>query len=351
MAPPSLPGKLQPMSSNRTVTVYGAYGHTGRFVVAELLHRGWTPVLSGRAADQLAALAAEHPGVETRPADVDSPATLDATLAGAAAVINCAGPFVATVAPVVEAAFRAGIPYLDVAAEIEANIDTFTHYDDRARAAGAVVIPAMAFYGGLGDLLATAAMGDWSAADEVSIAYSLSSWAPTPGTRAAGRVSRERRNGRRVVYTNGAIEYRTTDAPLAEWDFPAPIGRQQVHAEFTMADSVTIPRHLKTPEIRTYMGLAAVRDLTNPDLPPPSRESDQAFVVDVVVRSGDAERRATASGTDIYAISAPLVVEATERVLAGQVDKTGVLAAGEAFDAEDFLAALPLDDLSFSRPS
>ena len=84
-------------------------------------------------------------------------------LAGAAAVINCAGPFATTAAPVIEAALRAGIPYVDVAAEIEANVDTFAHFTDRTRAAGAVVVPAMAFYGGLGDLLATAAMGDWTA--------------------------------------------------------------------------------------------------------------------------------------------------------------------------------------------
>ncbi|NED52816.1 saccharopine dehydrogenase, partial [Micromonospora aurantiaca] len=87
-------------------------------------------------------------------------------LDGAAAVINTAGPFAATAAPVIEAALRAGIPYVDVAAEIEANADTFARFGDRARAAGAVVVPAMAFFGGLGDLLATAAMGDWTAADE-----------------------------------------------------------------------------------------------------------------------------------------------------------------------------------------
>ena len=102
-------------------------------------------------------------------------------------LVNAAGPFAVTAAPVIEAALRAGIPYVDVAAEIEANADTFTHFAARARAAGAVIVPAMAFYGGLGDQLATAAMGDWTAADEAHVAYGLSGWHPTPGTRAAGR--------------------------------------------------------------------------------------------------------------------------------------------------------------------
>jgi len=336
-------GKLRVMPPNPTVAVYGAYGHTGRFVVAELVRRGWRPVLAGRSADRLAELTVAHPGLEVRHAEVGSPIELDAALAGAAAVVNCAGPFATTAAPVIEAALRARIPYLDVAAEIEANLDTFARYADQVEEAGLVVLPAMAFFGGLGDLLATAAMGDWPAADEISIAYGLSSWAPTDGTRAAGRVSRERRGGQRVVYTNGELQYRSDDPPpLAEWDFPAPLGRQPVVPELTMADSVTIPRHLVTPEIRSSMSAVALRDLADPDLPPPGRESSQTFVVDVVVRRGDAERRATAQGRDIYAISAPLVVEATERVLAGKVAKRGVLTAGEAFDAEDFLAALPL---------
>jgi hypothetical protein len=43
--------------------------------------------------------------------------------------------------------------------------------------------------------------------------------------------------------------------------------------------------------------------------------SDQRFLVDVVVRSGDTRRRAVARGRYIYAISAPLAVEAVVRPL------------------------------------
>src|SRR6185437_9570237 len=40
------------------IAVYGAYGHTGRFVVAELLRRGFVPVACGRDAARLQELAA-----------------------------------------------------------------------------------------------------------------------------------------------------------------------------------------------------------------------------------------------------------------------------------------------------
>lgn len=192
------------MTTNNTVAVYGAYGHTGRFVVAELLERGFVPVLAGRDEEKLRALAEERPGLDVAVASVDDPASLDRALAGAAAVVNSAGPFATTAAPLIEAALRAGIAYVDVAAEIEANADTFAHFADRARAAGAVVVPAMAFFGGLGDLLATAAMGDWATADEAHIAYGLSSWHPTEGTRAAGEGLGERRDGRMGPLREGA---------------------------------------------------------------------------------------------------------------------------------------------------
>jgi len=339
------------MSSNQAVAVYGAYGHTGRFVVSELQRRGWTPILSGRDPVKLSAFAAGYPGLEVRPASVDEPAALDRALEGAVAVINSAGPFASTSAPVIEAALRARIPYLDVAAELEANIDTFALFADRAREGGIVVVHAMAFYGGLGDLLATAAMGDWTSADEISIAYGLDSWRPTAGTLIAGQVSRERRDGRRVVFANGKIAYAEGEAPITEWTFPAPLGKQPVISEFTMADTVTISRHLKTPEIRSYMTVAAINDLTNPNQLAPtasdeSGRSSQTFLVEVVVRRGTEERRAVASGRDIYAFTAPLVVEAMARVVGGQAKTAGVYTAGEAFDAADFLASLCPEHLS-----
>jgi hypothetical protein len=343
------------MGTGQTVTVFGAYGHTGRFVVAHLRERGFVPVLAGRDADKLRELAETTPGLDIRPATVDDPASLDRALAGAAAVINTAGPFATTAAPVIEAALRAGVPYVDVAAEIEANADTFAHFTDRARAAGAVIVPAMAFYGGLGDLLVTAAMGEWTAADEADIAYGLSSWHPTEGTRVAGAVSKERRGGQRVRYTKGRLEYHNDEPAILKWSFPEPMGVKDVMGEFTMADVVTLPSHLAIPEVRTHMSTEAAGDLAATDTPSPTAtdedgRSDQTFLIDAVVRSGGTERRAVARGRDIYAVTAPLAVEAVDRILTGRTRTVGVASAGEIFDAQDFLRALsPYVSVELSR--
>lgn len=110
------------------VVVYGATGHTGRFVVEELLRGGVTTVASGRDRNALEMLAAKWGDIEVRPAAVDDARSLDRALAGADVVVNCAGPFAVTGGPLVEAAVRAGIPYVDVAAEIEANVATFANH-------------------------------------------------------------------------------------------------------------------------------------------------------------------------------------------------------------------------------
>ena len=324
---------------NRTVAVFGAAGHTGRFVVSELRRRGLTPILSGRDAAKLKAVGDAHPGSEARVASVDDPASLDRAISGAAAIINCAGPFIDTAPPIIEAAIRGRIHYLDVTAEQRAVLDAFERFADTARDAGVVIAPAMAFYGGLDDLLATAAMEDWPDADEICVAIALDSWKPTRGTRLTGK----RNTGRRFV-SNNKLEFLADPAPRRAWNFPAPFGTQDVEG-LGYSEIITISRHLQAPEIHAFINLAPLKDLRNPDTPEPvaadeSGRSSQTFLVEVVARRGSEERRAIARGRDIYAITAPIVVEAAERILDGRFKTTGVVAAGEVFDAQDFLMSL-----------
>jgi len=338
------------MSLNRAVSVFGAYGHTGRFVVSELRKRGCIPILAGRDAAKLRALGDVHHGSEVRVAAVDDPASLDHALSGAAAVINCAGPFLDTAGAVIDAALRARIHYLDVAAEQAAVLSVFECFANSARDTAVVVIPAMAFYGGLGDLLATAAMASWEYADEITIAVSLDSWKPTRGTRVTG----QRNAGRRLVFTKNKLE-RGDPQPPRIWDFPPPFGRQDVEG-ISLSETITISQHLRTQEIRVYMNHAAIMDVRNPDTPPPTPADDtgrssQVFLMDVIVRKGHAERRAVARGRDIYAVSAPIVVEAAQRAINGLAKATGAVAAGQAFDARDFLNSLCPEHLSFEIQS
>jgi len=337
------------------IAVLGATGHTGRFVVAELLARGLTPILAGRSLARLEEATASSLVKARRVVDVADPASLDAALDGAGIVINCAGPFFDTALPVIDAALRARIPYIDVTAEQATVLTIYAERDAQARAAGGVpVVPAMAFYGGLGDLLATAAAGDWTEADAIDLAVALDRWQPTEGTRETGR----RNTARRLIGEKGTLVPLPDPAPHRDWTFPDPFGPQDVLA-VPLTEIVLISRHIRAGKIISFMNRKPLADLHDPATSTPVAvdergRSAQRFVLDVAVQREGVERRATASGQDIYAVTAPLVIEAAQRLLSGQArTMTGTLAPGELFEAREFLSALAPEHLtvSFSEPS
>jgi len=341
------------MSENRhretkpTVAVFGAAGHTGRFVVVELLRRG---ILAIAIARDLAALTAANFGdfeVTRRRASVDDEDSLDRALDGARAVINCAGPFLETSDAVAAAALRTGIHYLDVTAEQPSVHATLDKYDIAARESGIVVVPGMGFYGGFADLLVTAALGDWDRADAIEIMVGLDSWHPTRGTRITG----EKNTARRMVIADGQLTPVPLPAAEKDWEFGDPLGRQAM-VEVPLSEVILIARHVKTGELHTYLGKNALSDIDDPATPVPKAadatgRSPQRFVVDVVVRRDGKSRRITARGRDIYAFTAPLVCEATERLLEGKFSSAGAQPPAAIFDVQEFLSALTPDPLTF----
>lgn len=317
------------MSSTAQVLVYGATGHTGRFVVDELRRRGLAPVLAGRRASGLG---------------VDDAGALRRALAEVDVVVNCAGPFLDTALPLARAAVAAGAHYLDVTAEQPVVADLYRELDGPARSAGVAVVPAMAFYGGLADLLVTAALDGDDDADQVEVAIGLDRWWPTAGTRLTGT----RNTAPRLVIRDGALVQLASPAPTGSWPYPEPLGRQDV-VQLPFSEVITIHRHLAVGELRSYLNAAPLADLRDGDTPPPTAtdergRSAQRFVVDVVVRRGGETRRRTVSGRDIYAITAPIVAEGAVRLLDGRHREVGAVAPGQAFDAADVLAALGLSE-------
>ena len=318
----------------RPVAVYGAAGHTARFVLAELKRRGLPAVAVGR---NPATLPADVPA---RVAAVDNPAALDAAFAGCAVVINCAGPFLDTARPVIEAALRAGAHYLDVAAEQGSTMDAFERFDAPARAAGVAVIPAAGFYGGLADLLATTLLGADGTADELTVAIALDRWWPTAGTRITG----ERNTVPRLVVADGRLAPLALPAARSTWTFGPPHGEQAV-VELPFSEVITISRHLRVRGLRAHLTQSSLDDIRDTSTPPPAAtdalgRSPQRFEMVVQARVGERVTRATARGQDIYAVSAPLVVQAAQRLMAPGYAPAGALALAQAVDAGDFLRAL-----------
>lgn len=106
-----------------------------------------------------------------------------------------------------------------------------------------------------------------------------------------------------------------------------------------------IARHVRTKEVHSFLSMAALRDVRDPSTPAPEAvdetgRSAQRFAVEVIVAQGDTRRRILAQGQDIYAVTAPIICEAVERILTGDIRDTGAKPPATIFDATRFLEAL-----------
>ncbi|HEU4663865.1 MAG TPA: saccharopine dehydrogenase NADP-binding domain-containing protein [Dokdonella sp.] len=123
--------------------VYGANGYSGALIAEEAARRGLAPVLGGRNRAAVEALA-HRLGLHSRVFDLDDAAAIARGLDGIDLLLNCAGPFSRTAAPLLEACLERRVHYLDITGEI----DVFAHChraDARARERGIVVVPGVGF--------------------------------------------------------------------------------------------------------------------------------------------------------------------------------------------------------------
>jgi short subunit dehydrogenase-like uncharacterized protein len=123
--------------------IYGANGYTGELIARAAAAQGLAPVLAGRSAGPVQALAREL-GCEARIFGLDDPVPVAAALAGSKVVLHCAGPFSATAAPMMAACLAARAHYTDITGEIDV-FELGFRQDAAARQAGVVVCPGVGF--------------------------------------------------------------------------------------------------------------------------------------------------------------------------------------------------------------
>lgn len=132
--------------------LYGAYGFTGRLIAAEAVRRGHRPVLAGRNAGRLAAMAGPL-GLEHRAFDLADPAAVAAAVRATPLAVNAAGPFSETGGPLIEACLAVGAGYLDISGEMH-HLRSVLALDQRARRAGVALVTGAGFGVTYGDCLA-----------------------------------------------------------------------------------------------------------------------------------------------------------------------------------------------------
>ena len=82
--------------------IYGANGYTGELIAREAKRQSTTPVLAGRSAANIAALASELK-LPSKAFRLEAPSGIAEALRGVRLVLNCAGPFSKTADPLMRA--------------------------------------------------------------------------------------------------------------------------------------------------------------------------------------------------------------------------------------------------------
>jgi len=138
----SEPAALSPNSSPSWL-LYGANGYTGELIAREAVRRGMRPILAGRSAERVDAIARELK-CEHRIFSIEDQTKTLVALDGVKVVLNCAGPFSATAGLMMQACLALHIDYLDITGEIEV-FELAHRLHEKARRAGIVFCPGVGF--------------------------------------------------------------------------------------------------------------------------------------------------------------------------------------------------------------
>jgi short subunit dehydrogenase-like uncharacterized protein len=298
----------------KTLMIYGATGYTGRMAAGHAKAAGLDLIVAGRNEAPLTELAARL-GVSYRVFALNDATAVDAALSGVSVLLNCAGPYLRTAEPLIKAAIRCGIDYLDTAAELD-SYRLAGELDEEATAAGVMLLPGS---GGsvamLGSLAGHAAA---RVAGPVQIRIALH----VTGAMSRGSVISATENMTADCFrlVGGKLVARSPEE-LRDFDFgDGP--RSSFPA--TLPDLLTIHRATNVPDIETYVHVSGggfpQSDLAAlPDGPTAEQRDANRYQASVEVTGADGtivrEVLDTVNGYTFTSMAAP---EAARRVLAGE---------------------------------
>ena len=224
--------------------VYGAYGYTGELIARHAVERGLRPVLAGRDRARLRRLA-EPLGCEARAFGLSSAAEVLRGIEGATVVLHCAGPFVHTYRPVLEACLEARAHYLDITGE-EPVFEAARAASEAAERVGIMVMPGTGFDVVPTDCMAAHLARRLPGARSIVLAF-----------RALGRVSR---GTARTAMT--LADLRPADPARHPPERTFDLGEGPVRCvSIPWGDLVTAPRSTGVADVAVYMAAPRTRSM------------------------------------------------------------------------------------------
>lgn len=245
-----------PKRLNPSWMLYGAYGFTGRLLIAEAVRRGHRPVLAGRNAAFLAELGTKY-DLDWLALDLDYAPRLHKTVDRFDLVFHAAGPFVATSEPMIRACLAGRAHYIDITGEIQVFENTFRH-DTEARERGIVLMSGGGFDIVPSDCLARHVADQVPDATHLETAiHALAS--VTSGTVKSGLANLDVSPKGSLVRRND----RLVQQPLGKGSRKVRFSDQRVRtvSPFPWGDLVTAAHTTGIPNITSYLALPRVPGL------------------------------------------------------------------------------------------
>ena len=123
--------------------LYGATGYTAGLIIRFAQQYDLQPIIAGRDEAKISKIVNEH-HLSYRVfglADIDE---IVKNIKDVKVVLHCAGPFMFTAKPMMEACLKAGVHYLDITGEISV-FEMAARYDEKAKAANILMMPGVGF--------------------------------------------------------------------------------------------------------------------------------------------------------------------------------------------------------------
>ncbi len=234
--------------------LYGANGFVGNEISRMALESGLRPVLAGRNAVELEKLANEL-GCECRVFDLQDPQKIEQSLKDIGVVLHCAGPYIHTYQPMLEACLKTGTHYLDLTGEIPV-YEAIAARDSAARQRGIMLLPGACFDVVPTDCLAVHLKRRLPSATHLALAFQVEGPAGLPpGTQRTAIESIPYGN---FVRRNGRLEHPRQAVKTRLVDF----GKGAVEAiRLTWGDSFTAYYSTGIPNIEAYAVLPRIQRL------------------------------------------------------------------------------------------
>lgn len=300
-----------------TLMIYGAAGYTGGMAAEHAASAGLNLVLAGREKDRttLESMAVSL-SASIRLFSLDNPHAVATGLDGIRVLLNAAGPFANTAEPLMSAAIRAGVHYLDFSAELDTYREALA-LDARASAAGVMLLPGSGGSVAMLGSLAGHAVARVRDARKISIALHVA------GAMSRGSATSASQNIALETLHLADGELRTR-SPQEVRDFDFGSGPRSSFP-VTLPDLVTIHHATGVSDIETFVHVSAGAFPTGEvkQMPAgPSFEEREASryhaAVEVTAVDGTVVRSLleTVNG---YTFTAMAAADAARRVLAGEV--------------------------------